>query len=258
MLFKRIWMLSRMCCCIALYTCCLFTCMPKVWLYLPARRMSDKAFHFFHTMRHIYLNTKENYSKMFSVEPILLYECPAEAPHLCRTTMTLCIITGLHAGLFSVRAFVCRALDQWTDYSRRTNMTFLRALYALFWCRIISALWCWHVWPLQSLLAMRTDVYSFMGLTMNISDRMYILYKLDILRKSWGRNVMLKWWGCGEYFTVVSILLLNTYAALLVQILPVIPCLAFPMTFLRFMSSLLVQAVVAYCLLYTYPCFPPC
>lgn len=50
MLSNRIWMLSGLCCCIVVFTFCLFTCMPQVWVYLPARRMPVNAFHVFHTM----------------------------------------------------------------------------------------------------------------------------------------------------------------------------------------------------------------
>lgn len=62
-----------------------------------------------------------------------------------------------------------------SDISKRASCVKFNIFYRL--CHLSSLVrpQCCHFRPLQSLLAMKTDVYSFMGLTMNISDRMYIL-----------------------------------------------------------------------------------
>lgn len=130
MLSNRIWMLSGLCCCIVVFTFCLFTCMPQVWVYLPARRMPVNAFHVFHTMLDTSFHLLQHncimlYSYFFLTKPHLFLECPAESSDVrCGTlddndVMYYCVSadtpTGLHAVLINVKPFVSQALSQQTD-----------------------------------------------------------------------------------------------------------------------------------------------
>lgn len=202
MLNERIWMLSRLCCCIAVHTFHMYA--SSMGISACLKNASVSAFHFFfHTMLNRHFSLLEHcqyhvgiilYSDSFDH---LFHERSAGSSSALWHDVLLCLSEPYAAShwspcssnqnhLYPKLWASLEVLGLSISIDTLLRKTFLRAFLFSFDVMFLSVIillsslvrlrpQCCHFWPLQSLLAMKTDMYSFMGLTMNISDRMYIL-----------------------------------------------------------------------------------